>query len=71
MGNMDTAKIYQTSNDMSKDDPKGDDSRVPLYMWYRRSLTYKGVGVIEALNIIWEGIMRWQRCKLMRYLFGY
>ena len=53
MGNLDTAKISQTSDETSKDDPKGDDSRVPIYMWYRRSLTYKGVGVIEALKIIW------------------
>ena len=71
MGNLDTAKISQTSDETSKDDPKGDDSRVPIYMWYRRSLTYKGVGVIEALKIIWEGIMRWQRFKLMRYFVRY
>ena len=52
MWNLDTTKMAQTSDEMSKDNQKGDYSRLPLYMWYRRSWTYQGMGVSEALNII-------------------
>ena len=46
----------------------GDDSRIPIEMCYRRAWIYQGVGVSESLNIIWEEIMRWRICKLMRYI---
>ena len=48
-----------TSNEMSAEDPKGDDSRLTIDMWYRRSCTDQGVGVSEALKNIWEGMLRW------------
>ena len=52
---------------MSKYDPKGDGSRVTTDIWYRREWKYQGMGVSEALNIIWDGMLRCWRCKLMRY----
>ena len=60
----------QTSNEMSTDNPKGDDSRLTIDMWYRRACTDQGVVVSEALNIIWEVKLRWRRCKLMKYFCG-
>ena len=33
---LDTSKIAQTSDEMRKYDPKGDESRVPIEMWDRR-----------------------------------
>ena len=53
---------------MSTENPKGYESRIPIEMWYRRLSTDQGMGVIETLNIIWEGMLRWRRCKLMRYI---
>ena len=52
---------------MSTDYLYGDDSMVPIYMWYRRAWTDQDVVVSDALIIIWEGMLRWRRCKLMRY----
>ena len=37
MWNPDTAMVGRTSNEMSTDDPKGSDSRVPIGMWYSRA----------------------------------
>ena len=54
MWKLDTTKMSQTSNDMSAYNPKGYDSIVPIYMWYRRAYIDTGMGVSEALNIIWE-----------------
>ena len=67
MWNMDKTKMSQTSDRMSTDKPKGDYSRVPIEMWYRRSWIYQGMGVSEALHIIWEIILRWRRRNLMGY----
>ena len=66
MLNMYTTNMSQTSYEISTDNPKWYESRVPIDMWYKRAWTYQGVGVSEALRIIWEGMMRWQRRKLMR-----
>ena len=49
---------------------KGDDSIIQIQMWYRRAWEYQGVGVRKALNIILQGMLRWQRCKLMIFLLG-
>ena len=54
MWNLDTTKMSQTSDEMSTYNQKGDYSIVSLDMWYRRAWTYQGIGVSEALNIIWE-----------------
>ena len=59
--------MAQTRDEMSTDNPEGGYSRVPIYMWYRRAWIYQGIGVSEALNIIWEVMLRWRRRKLMRY----
>ena len=69
MWKLDTTNMSQTSDEISTDNPKGGDSRVTIDMWYKRAWTYQGVGFSEALNIIWEGMMRWRRSKLIRY-FG-
>ena len=61
-----TTNMDHTSDEISTENPKGDDSRLTIDMWYRRACTDQGVGVSEALNIIWEGMMRWRRRKLMR-----
>ena len=53
MWKLDTTNMAHMSDDMSTYNPKGGESRVPIEMWYRRAWTYKGVGVSEALNIIW------------------
>ena len=71
MWKLDTTNMSRKSDDMSTYNPKGYDSRVTMEMRYRRAWKDQGMGVSKVLNIIWEGIMRWQRCKLMRYLFGY
>ena len=44
--------------------------RLIIEMWYMSAWIDKGVGVIKGLNIIWEGMLRWRRCKLMRYVFS-
>ena len=67
MWNMDTTKMAQTSDEMSKNNKKGDLSIVPIDMWHRREWGYQGMGVSKALNIIWEGMLRWWRRNLMRY----
>ena len=67
MWKLDTTNMAQTRHDMSTEYLDGDDSRVPIYMWYRRAWTYQGMRVSEALNIIWEGMLRLKRRKLMRY----
>ena len=67
MWNLDAKKMAQTIYEMRTDNPKEDYSRVPVEMWYRNAWTYQGMGVSEALNIIWEGMLRWRRRKLMRY----
>ena len=69
MWNPNTENMDQKSDEMSTDNPKGVDSGVLIEMWYGRALTYQDVGVSEALNIIWEGMMRWRISKLIRY-FG-
>ena len=60
-------KMSQTSDRMNTDNPKGDYSKVTIDIGYRRSWIYQGMGVSEALNIIWEAMLRWPRHKLMRY----
>ena len=67
MWNLYTTHMDWTSYDTSTYNPKGGESIVPIDMCYRRAWTDQGVVFIESLNIIWEGIMRWRRCKLMRY----
>ena len=67
----DTEMMAQKINEMRTDDPKRDDSRVPIYMWERRAWIDQGMVVSKALNIIWEGMLRWWRRKLMRYFVGY
>ena len=52
MWKLDTTKIAQTSDEMVTNNPKGDESIVPIEIWYRRSWTDQGMGVSEALNII-------------------
>ena len=49
---MDTTHIYRTSDEMSTENLKGDDSRVPIEMWYRREWTDQVMRVIRSLNII-------------------
>ena len=46
------------SDDMRTDNPKRDDSILPIEMWYRRECKDQGVGVRKALNIIQKRIMR-------------
>ena len=58
--------ISSPPNETRIGNTKGDDSIVPIDIWDRRAWTYKGVGVSEDLNIIWERMMRWRRRKLMR-----
>ena len=45
-------KVAHRSDEMVTDKQKGDDSRLPIEIWYRRSWTYQGMVVSEALNII-------------------
>ena len=66
-----TTKMSRTSYEMITYNPKEDESIVTIEMRYRRAWIDQGMGVSKVLNIIWEGILMWQRCKLMRYLFGY
>ena len=54
MWNMDTTKMAQKIDEMSKDNPKGDESILSIEMWYRRARKYQIIGVSEALNIIWD-----------------
>ena len=62
--------MAQTSNDTRIENPKGDKSRVPKYMWYRRAWKYQGMGVSKALKIIWEGMLRWRRRKLIIFFLS-
>ena len=68
MWKQDTGKMSRIRNEMRTYEPKGDESRVPIDMWDSRTLKDQGVVVSEALNNIWEGILRWWRYKLMREL---
>ena len=61
--------MSQTSDRMNTDNPKGDYSKVPIDIGYRRSWIYQGMGVSEALNIIRKAMLRWRRHKLMRYYY--
>ena len=61
MWKLDTIKMAHTSDETSTENTKGDDSRAPIEMWYRRAWTYQDMGVSKALNIIWEGIMSCRR----------
>ena len=47
-----TENMVWTRNEISTDDPKGYDSRVPIEMWYRREWTDQVMRVIRSLNII-------------------
>ena len=44
--------MYQTSDEMSTENPKGVDSIVPIEMWYRREWTDQVMEVSRSLNII-------------------
>ena len=44
--------MYQTSNEMSTENPKGDDSIVLIEMWYSREWTDQFMGVSRPLKII-------------------
>ena len=59
MWKLDTRKMVQASNDMIADNLKGEDSRVPIDMWYRRVWKDQCMRGSDALNIIWEGILSW------------
>ena len=61
MWKLDTTNMSRTSYDISTYNPKGGYSRVTIEMRYRRAWTDQGMGVSKALEIIWEGIMMWQR----------
>ena len=52
MWKMDSKKMARKSNEMSTENIMGDDSRVPIDMWYRREWTDQVMGVIRSLNII-------------------
>ena len=67
MWKLDTINMARKSDETNTDYPKGGGSSVPIEMWHRRAWKHQGVGVSEALNIIWEGMLRWQIFKLMRY----
>ena len=71
MWKLEKTRMARKSDETSTDNLNRDDSILPIYMLYRRAWKDQGMGVSKVLNIIWEGILRWQRCKLMRYLFGY
>ena len=58
MWKMDSKKMARTSNEMSTGNIMGDDSRVPIDMCYWREWTDQYMGGSDALNIIWEGILR-------------
>ena len=49
-----TTNMAQTSDLVFIDNSNGYDSRLPIDMWYRRALADQGMGVSNALNIIWE-----------------
>ena len=53
MWKLDTTKMAHKSDEISTYNPKGDDSRVPIEIWYRRAWTYQGMVVSKALEIIW------------------
>ena len=44
MWKLDTTKMSWTSYEMITYNPKEDDSRVTIDMWYKRPWTYQGVG---------------------------
>ena len=62
----DTENMDRTINETRTDKPKGDDSRLPIYIWDMRAWTYECVGFRKDLNIIWEGMLRSWRHNLMR-----
>ena len=66
----DTAMMARTSNEMRENNPKRDESRVPIYMWGRRACKYQGMGVSNSWNIIWEGMLSWWRRKMRFFLSG-
>ena len=55
---MDSKKMARTSNEMSTDNIKRYESRVPIDMCYWRAWTDQYMGGSEALKIIWEVILR-------------
>ena len=66
---MDTKKMVQASVEMRTYELEEDDSILLIEMWSRRACTDQGWGDSEALIIIWDGILRWWRRKLMIYFF--
>ena len=52
--------------EMSIDDPKGDDSILPIDIWDMREWLVQDEGIGEALNLIQEIILRWRKRNLMR-----
>lgn len=61
-----TVKMARMEAYLRSEMPKEDDARIPEEMWYQKSKKDQGKGTGEALQMIGESMLGWQKINLVK-----